>query len=193
MKITSVNFIKSAAKLTQIPTDDRAHIAFAGRSNVGKSSLMNALFNRKKLVLVSATPGKTRLLNFFLVNDRYYFVDLPGYGYAKVPKKMQENWRRLIESYFLQARQLKCVVVLTDMRHDLQKSDLQLLEWLAAQEIDIVVVGTKADKLSGNKLSVQLSRNKKKLADFGILTLVPFSAITGRGKTELLNVLDAYL
>ncbi|MBN1560164.1 YihA family ribosome biogenesis GTP-binding protein [candidate division KSB1 bacterium] len=193
MKITSVNFVKSAAKLSQIPTDDRAQIAFAGRSNVGKSSLMNALFNRKKLVLVSATPGKTRLLNFFLVNDRHYFVDLPGYGYAKVPKKMQENWQRLVEGYFLNTEQLRCVVVLIDIRHDLQKSDLQLLQWLAAHEMDTVVVGTKADKLSGQKLTVQLARNREKLAEIGIATLVPFSAITGAGKIELLKVLEAYL
>ena len=192
-KIKSVKFVKSAAKANQVPAEDHAHIAFAGRSNVGKSSLMNTLFNRKKLVLVSSTPGKTRLLNFFLVNEKYYFVDLPGYGFAKVSKTMQENWRRLIEGYLLRTGQIKCVVVLTDIRHSIQTSDLQLIEWLAMNEIDIIVVGTKADKLSNNKLATQLAKNKKQLAEIGVTTMLPFSAVTGKGKVELLNAIDAFL
>ncbi|MBN1466639.1 YihA family ribosome biogenesis GTP-binding protein [candidate division KSB1 bacterium] len=193
MKIKSVNFVKSAAALRQVPTDDRAHIAFAGRSNVGKSSLLNTLFNRKKLALVSSTPGKTQLLNFYLVNDRHYFVDLPGYGFARAPKNVQESWRRLIESYLTKTEQLRCVVVLTDIRHDVQQSDLQLLEWLAANEMDVIVVGTKADKLSSNQLAAQLARNRKTLAGIGISELVPFSAATGKGKIELLTALDAFV
>ena len=143
--------------------------------------------------MVSSTPGKTRLLNFFLVNERYYFVDLPGYGYAKVPKSMQDDWQRLIENYFTKIDQLRCVVVLTDMRHDIQKLDMQLIEWLALNEIDIVVVGTKADKLSNNKLKAQLARNRKQLAQIGVSVLLPFSSVTGKGKTELLNTISAFL
>ena len=154
---------------------------------------MNTLFNRKKLVQVSSTPGKTQLLNFFLVNDQHYFVDLPGYGFAKVPLGVKDNWRRLIEGYFLKIEQLKCVIVLTDLRHEIQKSDLQLIDWLATNEIDLFVVGTKADKLSNNKLSAQLSKNNNILAAIGVSAILPFSAVTGKGKTELLNKLDLFL
>lgn len=193
MKIKSATFVKSAAKLNQIPKDDLPHIAFAGRSNVGKSSLMNTLFNRKKLVMVSSTPGKTRLLNFFLVNEKMYFVDLPGYGFAKVPKNMQDEWQRLIENYFLNVAQLRCVVVLTDIRHDIQAADIMLIEWLAMNEIDIIVVGTKADKLSNNKLNSQLAKNRKRLGDIGVTAMLPFSAVSGTGKVELLNAIENFI
>jgi GTP-binding protein len=193
MKIKSVTFVKSAAKLGQIPQDDLPQVAFAGRSNVGKSSLMNTLFNRKKLVMVSSTPGKTRLLNYFLVNEKIYFVDLPGYGYAKVPRAMQDEWQRLIEHYFTRVEQLRCVVVLTDLRHNIQESDFQLIEWLATNEIDIIVVGTKSDKLSNNKLNSQLAKNRKQLAEIGVTAMLPFSAVTGKGKTELLNAIADFI
>ncbi len=193
MKIKSATFVKSAARLDQVPKDDLPHIAFAGRSNVGKSSLMNTLLNRKNLVMVSSTPGKTRLLNFFLVNEKIYFVDLPGYGFAKVPKSMQDEWQRLVENYLTRVETLRCVVVLTDLRHDIQPMDIQLIEWLAMNEIDIIVVGTKADKLSNNKLNSQLAKNRKRLAEIGVTLILPFSAVTGKGKVELLNAIENFI
>ena len=185
MKVISAEFVKSVADIRQIPTEGLPEVAFAGRSNVGKSSLINALLNRKKLVQVSSTPGKTRLINFFKINQKFYFVDLPGYGYARVSRLMQQGWQKLIESYLLNSRFLKGVVVLIDIRHPITEADLQLIEWLAGHEIETVIVGTKADKLSGNKLQTQIASNNKILQKIGVDPLLPFSAITGRGKQEL--------
>ncbi len=193
MRIKTVEFIKSAAKANQAPQDQRPHIAFAGRSNVGKSSLLNTLFNRKRMALVSSTPGKTQLLNFFLVNDKIYFVDLPGYGFAKVPKKVKAEWGRLIETYLIENENLKCVVVLTDIRHDVQKTDRQLIEWLAQNDIPFIVVGTKADKLPKSKLNMQLARNRKALADSGVEQIILFSTVTKIGKAELLTEIEKLL
>jgi len=193
MKIKSVKFVTSAAKVRQAPSDALPHIAFAGRSNVGKSSLLNALFNRKKMALVSSTPGKTRLLNFFLVNESIYFVDLPGYGFAKVPMKIKEQWGHLVENYLQHSENLKCVVVLTDSRHEVQKMDRQLVDWLARNDIPFIVVGTKADKLTKNKLNAQLAQNCKNLAESNVKKIVPFSVVSKLGKVELLNEIAKFL
>ncbi|RPI02419.1 MAG: YihA family ribosome biogenesis GTP-binding protein [Calditrichaeota bacterium] len=193
MKIISVEFIKSAANISHLPKDSHPHVAFAGRSNVGKSSLLNKLFNRKRMALVSSTPGKTRLLNFFLINENTYFVDLPGYGYAKVPKSMKQKWQNTIERYLSNCRELMGVVLLTDIRHAVQPTDVQFIEWLAAMNIPLILVGTKADKLSNQKLQHQLAENQKIIEPFKIDHIVPFSAINGMGKNELLHEIDRLL
>jgi len=193
MKILSSEFVTSAAKLSQIPRDQLPQIAFAGRSNVGKSSLLNALLNRKKLALVSKTPGKTRTINFYRINGQFYFVDLPGYGYAKTAKSVQKSWQSLIEQYLRDNPRLACVISLIDLRHALTALDLELLEWMTAFAIPVVVVGTKADKLSGNERITQLSICAKQLQPFGSPTLVPFSATAGTGKLELWKRIEEYL
>jgi len=193
MIIKKVEFIKSAAKLNQLPPEPVPHIAFAGRSNVGKSSMLNTLFQRKKLVKVSSTPGKTQLLNFFMVNDASYFVDLPGYGFAKVPIAIKDAWQKLIEDYLHHCDLLRGVFVLIDGRHDPQKSDIQLIEWLSYNEMPIVVVATKADKLSRNQLNKQMAQTKKILSAHGVRNVLPFSSVTGSGKEEVLETITILL
>ncbi len=195
MKITMAEYVKSINTLEQLPNENIPHIAFAGRSNVGKSSLMNTLLNRKKLVKVSSTPGKTRSINFFLINQAFYFVDLPGYGYAKVSKTMYRDWQKLMESYLSSVGQLKAVVHLFDLRHPITQMDKEFLAWLNYYDIDSILVGTKADKLSKNKLAAQIDSNLRVLDDeFGSNTsVIAFSSVTGKGKDELWSLILEHL
>lgn len=182
MKFRSAEFAMSVGFVRQLPRDGMAEIAFAGRSNVGKSSLVNRLFNRKNLAKTSNTPGKTRTLNFYAVNRRYYFVDLPGYGYAKRSQRERQAWGKLIENYVRDRPSLKGFVQLIDARHDPSREDLQMIDWLLSGEKPFLVVATKADKLSGNKLRNRLNQTRRILAFHGNFDLLPFSATTGRGK-----------
>ena len=189
---TDISFLKSVFDLGQLPESNLPEIAFAGRSNVGKSSLMNRLVKRRDLVKNSAKPGKTQSLNYFLLPDTLYFVDLPGYGYARVSKKMQAAWQDLITSYLESRESLKCVVVIVDLRHALKISDLQLVDWLRIRNVPFFLVYTKADKLSAN----QRSRNGAILdAGFGISPdeRLLFSAKTGMGRDGLVQALDRFL
>jgi len=189
---TDVSFLISVFSLKQLPAPDLPEIAFAGRSNVGKSSLINRLIKRKNLVKTSARPGKTQSLNFFLLDNGMYLVDLPGYGYAKVPKKMQASWQSLITEYLEIRENLKCVIVIVDLRHAMKIADLQLIDWLRSKDVPFLLVYTKADKLSAN----QRSKNCAILdAGFGVSSSerLMFSAKTGMGRDELLKVLDSFL
>lgn len=185
-------FILSVHSLSQLPEEEYPEFAFAGRSNVGKSSLMNKVLGRKGLVKVSGRPGKTQGLNYFLIDDCAYFVDLPGYGYAKVSKTMQDGWQNLITAYLEKRSTLRCVVVIMDIRHPPKKQDAQLLGWLQQQNIAIVPVYTKADKLSGN----QRNRNAAMLdAGHNIAKndRIIFSAKTGMGLEDLKKALGDFL
>ena len=187
-----ISFLKSVVGLGGVPVPDLPEIAFAGRSNVGKSSLMNRLVKRKNLVKTSAKPGKTQSLNYFLLPDTLYLVDLPGYGYARVSKKMQAAWQDLITGYLESRESLKCVVVIVDLRHALKISDLQLVDWLRIRNVPFFLVYTKADKLSAN----QRSKNGAILdAGFGISPgeRLLFSAKTGMGRDGLVQALDRFL
>jgi len=189
---TDVSFLISVFNIKQLPDPDMPEIAFAGRSNVGKSSLINRLINRKNLVKTSAKPGKTQSLNFFLLDKIMYLVDLPGYGYAKVSKKMQAAWQSLITEYLETRENLKCVIVIVDLRHAMKIADLQLVDWLRNIGVPFLLVYTKADKLSAN----QRSKNCAILdAGFGVSASkrVIFSAKTGMGREGLLQVLDSFL
>ncbi len=193
MKITSVEFARCVARVEDLPRDRLPQIAFAGRSNVGKSSLLNALVNRLRLAYVSATPGKTQTLNFYLINQQFYFVDLPGYGYAKSSRTLRQAWQGLIETYLGVSESLRLVVVLVDIRHALSELDLQLLAWLRTQGMAYVVVATKADKLSNQQLRKRLEELRHAQPGFDLETLLAFSAHTKAGKEALWRNITGYL
>jgi GTP-binding protein len=169
-------------------------VAFSGRSNVGKSSLINALLQRtrSKLAHVSATPGKTQALNFYRVNDRFFLVDLPGFGYARVPAAVRERWKGLIEGYLSRERSLKGVVHLVDARHGPMKSDLQMLDYLGTIGVPVLVVLTKIDKLKARERERALERATTELA-VDAEQILPFSSRTGEGRDALLDALEALL
>ena len=164
MRIHSAEFLLSASTKRQFPAETLPEIAFAGRSNVGKSTLINSLLNRKKLVKTSATPGKTQLINFFKVNDKFYFVDLPGYGYAKVPESVRRKWQNLVEAYLSERKTLRNVVLIIDSRHNPTKQDRQLLEWLKYFQRPSLIVASKIDKLKRGQVKNYLQKIKNDLS-----------------------------
>ncbi|MCK4271606.1 YihA family ribosome biogenesis GTP-binding protein [bacterium] len=184
LKVTSSEYITSVVSLDKLPQAGFPEIAFAGRSNVGKSSLINSLLGRRRLAKTSSTPGKTRMLNFFLVNKNLFFVDLPGYGYAKVAKDLRDRWNNLVEPYLRQREILLGVIHLVDCRRKPTQSDQQLDEWLDFYQVPTLVVLTKADKLSKLKARAALDVARKTLRrDKNQYVL--FSAKTNQGKTEI--------
>ncbi|NME81840.1 ribosome biogenesis GTP-binding protein YihA/YsxC [Clostridium sp. SM-530-WT-3G] len=187
MRIKQSEFIISAVKRNQYPVDNRAEIAFVGRSNVGKSSIINSITNRKKLAKVSSTPGKTRLVNFFLINNDFYLVDLPGYGYAKVSKAEKDSWGKTIDMYLTGRDQLKRIVLLVDSRHKPTGDDVMMYEWAKHFGYDVVVVATKSDKLKNSefKKNEKVIRETLKLADDDKLYF--FSSLNKKGIENLID------
>ena len=164
MKIQSAEFILSAASPWQFPDPSLPEIAFAGRSNVGKSTLINSLLNRKKLVKTSSTPGKTQLIKFFKINNDFFFVDLPGYGFAKVPESVSKQWQRLIEAYLQERETLRNVVLIVDSRHKPTAKDRQLKQWLDYYQRPVLIVASKIDKLKRGQIQKQLKQIKQNLS-----------------------------
>jgi len=184
VKISSARFIKSATRPDEFPRDQRPEIAFCGRSNIGKSSLLNTLTDAHGLARTSSSPGRTQTINFFLIDERMYFVDLPGYGYAKVPKAVKEGWGAMIEGYLRNRTQLKLAVMLVDSRMPPMESDMMMKNWLDHHRIPNTVVLTKTDKVSRNQLSQALRKGALML---NTKEIIPFSAVTSSGKDELLK------
>ena len=182
MRITSAKFVKSAFKETDWPRDKRPEIAFLGRSNVGKSSFLNSLLGVRGLARTSSTPGRTQALNFFLINDAFWFVDLPGYGYARAPKDIKAQWSDAAGEYLEKSDQLALSIHLIDSRHEPTTKDLQLNEWLLHHDRAHVVVATKADKLSNNELAKNLARARKAL---NTSSVIAYSSVKGRGANEV--------
>lgn len=190
MKIESAVFELSAALPSQLPSSVLPEIVFSGRSNVGKSSLINKLLNRKALARVSATPGKTATVNFYRL-DTLRLVDLPGYGFARVSLTERRRWSDLIEGYFESDRDLRLVLQLVDMRHPPTADDLQMIDYLTTREIPFALVLTKSDKLNKTERQVRLNRLKDELAEYEGLTMLPFSSVTGEGSDTLREILRA--
>lgn len=193
MRITKSELQATCVKPTQYPPDDMLEIAFAGRSNVGKSSLLNLLTGRKKLARVSGSPGKTRTINFYLINDSFRIVDLPGYGYAKVSKTEQATWGNMMEMYLEGRQGLKKVVQLVDIRHAPSKQDVEMYNYLRYYGLDGIVVATKADKVSRNEMQKNLSVIRKTLELGKEDILIPVSALKRTGTDELLDVIEKLL
>ena len=188
MIFNKADFIASYGISSQLPESDRPELSFSGRSNVGKSSLINKLCSRKNLARVSSTPGKTATINFYAVDD-CYFVDLPGYGYAKVSHAEKRRWATLIEGYFEADRDLRLTLQLVDMRHPPTADDRMMIEYMTETGIPFVIVLTKADKLNKTQRAQRLESLQQELADYEGIQTIPFSAVTGEGVDTLRDIL----
>ena len=188
VKVRSARFFKSATQPDEFPRDQRPEIAFCGRSNIGKSSLLNILTDHRGLARTSASPGRTQTINFFLIDERLYFVDLPGYGYAKVSKTVKENWGPMVESYLMKREQLRLVLMLVDSRMPPAESDSIMKQWLDHHGVPSAVVLTKADKISRNQLNQALRRSAETLKTKEIIA---FSAVTGLGRDQILDRIES--
>ncbi|WP_054692364.1 ribosome biogenesis GTP-binding protein YihA/YsxC [Syntrophomonas palmitatica] len=193
MIIKSAEFKGCYADFKQLPNENLPEIALVGRSNVGKSSLINKVVNRKNLAKSSSTPGKTRTINYYLLNQAWNMVDLPGYGYAKVSKSEQQKWGRFIEKYLAERTQLKGVIQLLDIRHEPTDNDRLMQEWLLHNEIPILIVATKADKISRGARSKHLAAIRRVLQLPADQSLICFSAENGEGVEEVLNAIEELL
>lgn len=189
MNYNKAEFEQAYSLLSQLPESSEAEIAFAGRSNVGKSSLLNKLFNRKQLARVSSVPGKTVTINFYDV-DGVKFVDLPGYGYAKISKQELNRFSELMEGYFKSERKIALVVQLIDMRHPATKDDLAMIEFMKAMNIPFIIVMTKADKLKKKAYEERLKLSKQELVSAQGAPVVPFSSVTGQGINGIKNYIE---
>lgn len=195
MEITQAEFVSSHADVKKAPPPDKPEFAFIGRSNVGKSSLINMLTNKKKLAKISATPGKTQTINHFIINNQWYLVDLPGYGFAKTSRDKRYEFGKMIEQYVRQRENLNCLFILLDSRLEPQKNDLSFIQWCGENEIPLALVFTKADKLTKNQLQQSMARYKKTLlVMWDELPPVFITSSTEKtGQSELLTFIDETL
>jgi GTP-binding protein len=189
MEVKEALFVTSNSDVKKCPPPKKPEYAFIGRSNVGKSSLINRMTNKKSLAKTSGKPGKTRLINHFIINNEWYLVDLPGYGYAEVPKAERLKWEKMIRQYILQRENLQCLFVLIDSRHEAQEIDLNFMEWLGSSQIPFSIVFTKTDKLKPSELEENLNKYKEKLLQTWeeLPPVFITSAETGEGTTEILD------
>lgn len=190
MKVTSVNLETVCGITSKLPENDKLEVAFAGRSNVGKSSLINALMNRKSYARTSQQPGKTQTINFYNINELLYFVDLPGYGYAKVSQDTVKKWGKMIDGYLHQSKVLRLVFLLVDIRHKPNQNDIQMYEWCVNYGFNPIIIATKSDKIKRSQLQEQIKQIKDALQVVDGTPVIPFSALNKSGRDEIWEYID---
>ncbi len=193
MVIKSVELEIVCGVTSKLPLTDKPEIAFAGKSNVGKSSLINGLMNRKSLARISSQPGKTQTINYYNINNRMYLVDLPGYGYAKVSVAEKEKWGKMIENYLHTSQQLKAVFLLIDIRHEPSANDKQMYDWIVYQGYEPIIIATKLDKIKRSQVAKHISMIRKGLAVKPGTEILPYSALTKQGREEIWALMDKLL
>ena len=193
MNVNNVSLETVCGITSTLPENTLPEFAFAGKSNVGKSSLINALINRKSLARTSAQPGKTQTINFYNVEDALYFVDLPGYGYAKVSQEIKEKWGKMIERYLQKSKQLKLVFLLIDIRHEPSANDKNMYEWIEYNGFEPIIIATKLDKINRSQVQKHIKMLRTGLGLKKETILIPFSSETKQGKEEVWNIIDSYL
>ena len=193
MVIKSVNLETVCGYTSKLPDNACPEIAFAGKSNVGKSSLINALMNRKSYARTSATPGKTQTINYYNINDELYLVDLPGYGYAKVSEKEKQQWGKLIERYLYSSKQLKAVFLLIDIRHDPSANDKMMYDWIVSKGYRPIIIATKLDKIKRSQKEKHLKAIRQGIGVLPETEIVPFSALSKQGRDEIWELMERYV
>ena len=193
MIIKSVNLETVCGITSKLPDNTLPEVAFAGKSNVGKSSLINALMNRKSYARISATPGKTQTINFYTINEEMYLVDLPGYGYAKVSEQEKIQWGKLIERYLHTSKQLKAVFLLIDIRHDPSANDKMMYDWMVYQGFTPIIIATKLDKIKRSQIQKNVKAIREGLKVKPGTVIIPFSSETKQGRDELWEVIDSFV
>ena len=193
MVIKTVNLETVCGVTSVLPDNTMPEFAFAGKSNVGKSSLINALMNRKSYARTSAQPGKTQTINFYNINDALYYVDLPGYGYANANEKVKAQWGVMIEKYLHTSKQLKLVFLLIDIRHAPGKNDIQMYDWVKQMGFEPIIIATKADKIKRSQLDKCLKVIRETLQLSKETTMIPFSSVSKQGREEIYEVIERYL
>lgn len=193
MVIKSVNLETVCGVTSKLPENGLMEFAFAGKSNVGKSSLINGLMNRKALARTSAQPGKTQTINFYNINEQMYFVDLPGYGYAKVSEQEKAKWGKMIENYLHQSRQLKAVFLLIDIRHEPSGNDRLMYDWILHQGFEPIIIATKLDKINRSQIQKHVKMIREGLKVVKNTIIIPYSSLTKQGREEIYELLDSYL
>lgn len=192
MIIRNVNLETVCGVTSKLPENVHPEVAFAGKSNVGKSSLINALMNRKSLARTSSQPGKTQTINYYNINDELYLVDLPGYGYAKANEKVKAQWGKMIENYLYKSRQLKCVFLLIDIRHEPGSNDVMMCDWIRHHGYQPVIIATKLDKIKRSQIQKQLKLIRTALDMDKDAVIIPFSAETKQGRDEIYEILNGF-
>ncbi len=185
MVVKNVSLETVCGITSEFPENDKPEIAFAGKSNVGKSSLINSLMNRKALARTSSQPGKTQTVNFYNINDALYFVDLPGYGYAKTPEAIKEKWGKMVERYLMNSKQLKLIFLLIDIRHEPSQNDKNMYEWIVYHGFMPVVIATKMDKLKRSQIAKHVKMIREGIGGKSETKIIPYSSLTKQGKDEI--------